>query len=167
MNHPWDHFYDHKPICSRGGPGFCPTCQKFVAYRPQHCEVRRAYRLHARNLKYGVFDGMGWLGIREKFGYRSIDCEYEGSCRAVERLEFILPPEISLDPSPGAYCSTCKKDVEYTMPTRRWDPVDGTKGCEDTCHPVGNMNVDLFNFLAKIEGEPDWEAECRRHKEEE
>lgn len=36
------------------------------------CKKRRIYKLLGRNLRYGVFDGCRFLGIREKFGFRGI-----------------------------------------------------------------------------------------------
>lgn len=38
------------------------------------CKKRRVYKLHSRNLSFGVFDGdTGFIGIRTKFGSRFLD----------------------------------------------------------------------------------------------
>lgn len=41
------------------------------------CKKRHVYRIHSRNLKFGVYDGDGgFIGIREKFGSRYSFTEY-------------------------------------------------------------------------------------------
>ena len=42
------------------------------------CERDGIYKLHARNIKYGVFneEAKAFIGIRQKFGNRFLDTEY-------------------------------------------------------------------------------------------
>lgn len=41
-------------------------------------KVRGVYELYSRNIFWGVFDGDGFVGLREKFGNWLIDKEYLG-----------------------------------------------------------------------------------------
>jgi hypothetical protein len=38
-------------------------------------EVGEIYRVRGRNFSVAVWNGWGWIGIREKFGYRYLDTE--------------------------------------------------------------------------------------------
>lgn len=40
------------------------------------CKKRRLYRFQARNFWFGVFQGTGFIGIREKFGSQFLCTEY-------------------------------------------------------------------------------------------
>jgi hypothetical protein len=66
-------------------------------------EVRRVYRLRARNLMFGVWTGKAFLGIREKFWRLRLDEEYANesagmfcTVHAAEPLDVVVPPEIPL-----------------------------------------------------------------------
>jgi hypothetical protein len=65
-------------------------------------EVRGVYKLRARNLTLGVWDGQNWVGIREKFNHLSLDRSeipgddtVRGSARAIEKIA-ILPKSVSM-----------------------------------------------------------------------
>lgn len=80
----------------------------------ENCEHRKLYRLHARNIRIGVWnanphvpggDGGEFIGIRTKFGWSFLDGEnhYDASSFATASpLEIIgeLPPEIELVQDP-------------------------------------------------------------------
>lgn len=69
------------------------------------CKKRRVYKLHSRNLSFGVFDGKtGFIGIRTKFGSRFLDTEYHwdtgppfGTACPEEDTGIDIPEEIILD----------------------------------------------------------------------
>jgi hypothetical protein len=74
----------------------------------EELETGGVYRLRSRNLDFGVFDGQrGFIGIREKFGSRYLDTEYNlHTARAVEQVGTI-GPDVLITESPGRKCQAC------------------------------------------------------------
>ena len=68
------------------------------------CKHKHLYRIHARNLTLGVFDGKtGFTGIRTKFGARYLDTEHHwdegppfGTVKPIEDLGAI-PDDMTLE----------------------------------------------------------------------
>ena len=69
------------------------------------CKKRRVYKLHSRNLSFGVFNGeTGFIGIRTKFGSMYLDTEYHwdtgppfGTARPEDDTGINVPEEVILD----------------------------------------------------------------------
>jgi hypothetical protein len=65
------------------------------------CVWRRVYKIHCRNLRFGVFDGTkSFIGIRTKFGQRYLDEEEHwdagppyGTVSGHIDMGFSVPPE--------------------------------------------------------------------------
>ena len=118
------------------------------------CKKGIVYRLKARNIRLGVFDGKaGFIGIREKFKQRFLDTEYhrEGeSYQTADPLEAVasVPVDIMITDHLDTCCETCGKRVEWAT---TWVHL-----IADTSHeadPVSRMNHALFEFLSKLEEE--------------
>jgi hypothetical protein len=116
---------------------------------------RGVYRLQARNLRYGVWTGDLWVGIREKFGDLYLDAS-EVPGRTAWPLEFIevLPDEIEAVTSIGSCCSVCDRSVDFdasrgTTACERWQHIDGPA---DHCvRPRSRRNQALFDYLMQYE----------------
>ena len=59
----------------------------------EHLQVGHAYKLRARNIDVGIWDGEVFHGIRHKFGQRFMDtemhydtCEHHGTACPIRRL---------------------------------------------------------------------------------
>jgi hypothetical protein len=89
----------------------------------EDCRDRFLYRIHSRNLEFGVFRAAtgGFIGLRTKF--RSVYAfeEYHwdngppyGTVRPYELLEE-LPAEIKLDTSLGSVCGNCDRACNYVL----------------------------------------------------
>ena len=129
------------------------------------CKKRRVYKLHSRNLSFGVFDGdTGFIGIRTKFGSRFLDTEYHwdtgspfGTAHPEEDTGIDVPEEIILHVHENEGNPVDKitgRDVAFNKPI-----TDGGKGWffKDTgessmnIFPIIFNNKRLFEFLEKIE----------------
>lgn len=68
----------------------------------EQCETGCVYRVNARNFKLAVFDGVSFIGIREKFGNRFLDSENHwdapdfATCKPIEKTEHRVPESIKL-----------------------------------------------------------------------
>lgn len=65
----------------------------------EHLEIGAAYKLKARNIRVGIWDGRDFHGIRIKFGHEFMDAEthYDlddrfGTAQAVHKLVDPLAP---------------------------------------------------------------------------
>lgn len=114
-------------------------------------KIGTVYRLHARNIHVGVFDGRGFIGIREKFGEHYLDMEFprenRGTATAKEELGVIenAPLVMSL----GTQCQACGKPAHWTGP-----PSPAPWACESGCAEVWPLHVSnraLFLELQKYE----------------
>ncbi len=140
------------------------------------CKDRVLYRIHSRNLTFGVYDQEtgGFNGIREKFGQLYVFREYHydngapfGTVLPLEELPEHLPSEIeNVERLSGSWCSSCHKPVEYVKEPRtvtypdgetldfpgRWkhvDPADSVHGEE--FHAFTRENKRLFDWLKSME----------------
>ena len=119
---------------------------------------RGVYRLHSRNLEYGVYTGDGgFIGIREKAGDRYLDKEYmtRGEWRGTAvALELVGRVEdgICLSEYLRDMCANCRGAVSFV----EWGPGETGTGkgrwvCEDTTctksAPRTIMNDALFAAL--------------------
>ena len=87
------------------------------------CKDRFLYRIHSRNLLFGVFreETGGFIGLRTKFGsvyafeeYHWDNGEPYGTVNPEELLEE-LPVDIKLDTDLGSFCGNCQKDCAYVI----------------------------------------------------
>ena len=125
------------------------------------CVRGHAYRLHARNLTLGVFNGeTGFLGIREKFGARYLFCEYHqetgvpfGTVYPLEDLG-LAPNDLSIVESLGSFDRRNKRPVAFDRPVaaggRGWYYTDTGKA-DQRIEPQGLANQKLFNWLEALE----------------
>lgn len=129
------------------------------------CKKRRIYKLHYRNLLFGVFDGnTRFIGIRTKFNRRFLDTEDHwdtgppfGTARPDEDTGIDVPEEIILHPRENEGIPVDKitgRNVAFDKPI-----TEGGKGWyfKDTgeqstnISPIAFDNKKLFEFLEKIE----------------
>lgn len=145
---------------------------KFKKYLEEHrsdnyikldqCKNRFLYRIHSRNLNFGVYseEAKGFIGIREKFGSKYLFTEYHwdtgepyGTVKPQEEL-FIIPEEFILKEYLGSKDHKTGRLIEFDKPVK-----DGGKGWYyiDTGEPSTNIspvsihNNDLFDFLTNVE----------------
>jgi hypothetical protein len=134
------------------------------------CVKGRVYRLHARNLHIGVFDGRdGFIGIRTKFDDRFLDTEYSGergayfaTALAVEDLGVDVPPGVPVAARLGTIDATTKRPIimDKDIDNPNFPPGEGRRGWwrySDTgevaptvkggCCATGVANTALFEFL--------------------
>jgi len=87
------------------------------------CKHGYLYRIHSRNLAFGVFNEPtgGFIGLRTKFGsiyafeeFHWDNGEPYGTVQPQEELEK-LPEGIEVDESLGSVCGNCKKDCLYVF----------------------------------------------------
>ncbi len=138
------------------------------------CKERVLYRIHSRNLAFGVYKEAtgGFLGLREKFGSIFIFQEYHwdnpsfATVRPIEALPETLPNEIMLEESLGIVCRGCDRSVEYRdfpdgpktvqYECLRWTSVKGewihleTSECADI-KPASGTNDALERWLQQME----------------
>ena len=131
------------------------------------CKKRRVYKIHSRNLSFGVFDGeSGFIGIREKFGNRSLFREFHwdngppfGTVRPLEDTGIDIPEEIDLsefadqrrtkDAETGRYVDF---DIPVSQGGKGWYFID-TKESDLNIRPTVFPNKNLFDFLQQIEND--------------
>lgn len=112
------------------------------------------YRIRSRNLGFGVWNGEGFIGIREKFGTEFLDIEYLNTARAIEMIDVHLDERILLrthyDPS---YCWWCGWPVEWLKELRAWRHLED-RGCPEV-RAFGKTYTPLFEAMKRLEGEFD------------
>lgn len=127
----------------------------------EQCQKGGLYRIHSRNLCFGVFDGHGgFVGIREKFGSEYLFTEYHwdfdaycGTVKPVELLE--ICPLSDIRESLGIVDDLTKREVAFGQPVkdggRGWYFVD-TDEDSLAISPRTIENEALFDYLeAKTE----------------
>jgi len=126
------------------------------------CKKRRIYKLLGINLRYGVFDGYRFIGIRKKFGFRMLDTEDHwdtgppfGTARAEEDTGIDVPEEIVLRLCEGNIVDKItRKNVAFDRPIfeggKGWYFIDTGESNADIA-PIAFENKRLFDFLDKIE----------------
>jgi hypothetical protein len=86
------------------------------------CKNRQLYRIHSRNLSFGVFheENGGFFGLRKKFNYVFVFEEFHwdngppyGTVKPLEELPEILPERIALATDLGTICSECRAASSY------------------------------------------------------
>lgn len=134
----------------------------------EQCVERKLYRIHSRNLRFGVYDAhhKGFIGIRTKFKLRFAFMEYHwengppyGTVKPEEELPEELPADIDLCVSyPWSECGDCGGKMKYI----EWEPGAAGNGYpgrwrhleSDTCTSINAMaveNVRLFKWLEAME----------------
>ena len=113
------------------------------------------YKLQARNLSYGVFDGDGFIGIRTKFGTRFLDKELEwtqslyfGTAWAIEEVIPVTDTPIKM--TLYVECECCRKRIAYSEEKKDWFHEDGSVICAQASH-VAVQNEHLFELLESVE----------------
>lgn len=115
--------------------------------------VGTVYRLRARNLRYGVWTGATFIGLREKFGDIHLDeCEVPGyTAWAIEPVGEI-DPTIRLRTTLGSICDECKRPAHWSGPPAPAPWVHDDDRTE-TNSPIAVSNRALFIELQRIEKE--------------
>lgn len=118
--------------------------------------VGGVYRLRARNLRFGVWTGHDWVGLREKFGEVFLD-ESEIPRYTAWPIEHVgtAPEDMVLTAYLGSRCQTCHEPVDFDRnrgetANERWQHV----GDEQPDHPArayAERNKALFDFMTEIE----------------
>ena len=124
----------------------------------EKCKNRVLYRIHSRNLGFGVFNEAdnGFVGIREKFGVEYLFTEYHwdtgepfGTVHPVEELE-PLPEDIDIRESLGTVDEETGKPLVFDKPRaeggKGWHFADGTV-TDDKVMPMSVSNKKLFQWL--------------------
>lgn len=135
------------------------------------CKRRHVYRLHSRNLKFGVFapeKENGFIGIRTKFKSRFLFTEHHwdngpphGTARPVEDLGPLDDKKVRLWDSMPTTCGYCGERLEFAQPEGgivkdgksfpgEWRHISGDRSCSDA-RPEGHRNSILFQALERIE----------------
>lgn len=135
------------------------------------CKRGHVYRIHSRNLSFGVFapeKDNGFIGIREKFGSLYLFTEYHfdngppfGTVSPIEDLGPLEDPHLKLIETFPTICGYCGERLEYVeveggvqKGDRRypgeWRHLTGDGSCEEP-RPEGSMNRRLYEALEKIE----------------
>lgn len=136
------------------------------------CKDRVFYRLHSRNLAFGVFDISkgGFVGLREKFGnvYSFVEYHYDAPAYAtaspLEELPEELPSQIYIgERLPGTGCQNCEGRLEFkrddgnpdlNAPACKgtWHHLPGMGGAScDNASPTTISNDGLFDWLTEME----------------
>lgn len=122
----------------------------------EQCRKGGLYRIHSRNLSFGVFDGEGgFVGIREKFGSLYLFTEFHwdtgapfGTVKPVELLE--MCPLSDIRESTGVVDAATQRPVAFDKPVmyggKGWYFMD-TGEASDEIHPHSQVNEALFNYL--------------------
>lgn len=132
----------------------------------------RVYKIHSRNLSYGVWDGKGgFIGIRQKWHDRFLFTEYHydvsqryGTVRESKDIGIDVPEYISLKTSLGSVDQATQRPVAFDRPIadggRGWYFTDTDEASKDI-RPCMVSNRRLFKFLDQIEeSNRDDESNC-------
>jgi hypothetical protein len=124
------------------------------------CVDGRLYRIHSRNLSFGVFQKKsgGFIGIREKFGNEYLFAEYHydtgapfGTVYPKKELES-LPEDIELAETLGTVDENGKKvifDKSRSEGGKGWYDPDTGESCNTM--PCSVSNQKLFQWLKEKE----------------
>lgn len=122
--------------------------------------ARRVYKLHCRNLKFGVYDGKGtFSGIREKWGSRYLCMEYHWDDGDHGTVSGMLDTGIDLpegvDPSArdrGSVDDVTGRDVDFVEINGNFVWAFSDTGRTDPrIRPVSKGNMALKEFMEMIE----------------
>jgi len=130
-----------------------------IHYIPlSECKNRYLYRIHSRNLSYGIYNEKteGFIGIRNKFGDDYLFTEYHydigmpyGTVFPKQEL-FKIPDDLELIETLGTIDNKSKRSVEFDKPIREggkgWFYSDTGESDKDI-HPTAVPNEKLFEFL--------------------
>jgi len=126
------------------------------------CIKGRVYKIHCRNLAYGVYDGKGgFIGIREKFNQRYLFTEYHwdfsehyGTVGEAIDLTIDLPNDIPLETYLETIDEVSKRPVSFDRPVkeggRGWFFTDTNEENQEI-RPIALHNDKLFQFLELVE----------------
>lgn len=122
-----------------------------------NCVVGHLYRLRSRNLVIGVYDGRGFIGIREKFGHKFLFMEYHwdqgapyGTVHPIEDVG-VLPEGIPVRVDLGCACKVTNKPVEYRTDLGYFYIGTDEKIPEyPASWAVTVPNKELFNYLQPL-----------------
>lgn len=121
------------------------------------CKKGYLYRLHSRNLSYGVYDGNeGFIGIRLKFHDRYLFTEYHwdqgppyGTVKPMEEVcplpEGVIPQE-----DLGSVNSKTGRKVQWDYDKKAWVYFDTQEMMNEGFACIVD-NTPLFNFIDKYE----------------
>lgn len=146
---------------------------KFKRIPLSECIKGRVYEIESRNLSYGVFNGKdGFIGIREKFGYHYLFCEYHheqgppfGTVSPFRDTGIDVPADIPLvDHGPTLNQDNGREmvndnSIENPNPSMKgqkgwWRYVDTGEPAPSVdagCHAIGLPNDKLFRFMQEVE----------------
>lgn len=113
-------------------------------------EIGRVYRVKSRNLNFAVFNGHGFIGIREKMGSRYLFTEYS-TVRAVEPTDKTIEPPMRLWESYPTICLWCGERAEWNKDTR-WTHLREVEDCNEA-RGTSRTYGPLFQLLDELEEE--------------
>lgn len=125
------------------------------------CKRGYLYRIHSRNLEFGVYDGNeGFIGIRTKFGARFLFTEYHwdqgpphGTVKPMEECGPI-PRDIKLVESFGVMDEMTRRSVAFDKPIsdggQGWYFTD-TNEASTAIKPISESNTVLFKYLDEFQ----------------
>jgi len=147
----------------------------YISIPLKECIKGRVYRLHSRNLAFGVFDGYdGFIGIRTKFDDRYLFTEYSsergsefGTVIVLADLGIAIPAEVAIAVDLGTIDATTKRPLtmDKDIDNPNFPPGEGRRGwwrysdttgevaptTKDGCCATRVPNGALFAFLDMIE----------------
>lgn len=122
----------------------------------ENLQLGAVYELRARNLRYGVWNGTTFVGIREKFGSRFLDeCEVPGATAFAQEEVGRIPDEcLPARAYLGSQDKFTGRPVAFDKPVAQggkgWYFTD-TGEASEQIFSVAVMNRALFEYLDGIE----------------
>jgi hypothetical protein len=118
---------------------------------------REVWMVHGRNIRFGVWTGESWIGIREKFGSLFLDdCEVPGHTCFPVRYVDRLPGEIQMRCTFDPVCQHCDEPVDFDREREtRWQHTSAID-CGHRVMPIAKRYQPLFDYLTKIEETHEW-----------
>ena len=112
------------------------------------------YRIHSRNLRQGVYDGDGgFIGVREKFGFRYLATEYAGETATAYEYLGPIPEDIPISEELGTIDRRSGRRVASKQPVAGeayvWYYLNSGLTDEDI-EPVVAANTQLFDYLESL-----------------